>query len=83
VVFVTHDVEEALYLGDRVVVLGSAPGRVIGELAVPFPRPRQRRELFASREFQHLSATLADHYRAQILDAMNPTLAMTGPGEGL
>jgi NitT/TauT family transport system ATP-binding protein len=35
VVFVTHDVEEALYLGDRVVVLGSAPGRVIGELAVP------------------------------------------------
>lgn len=83
VVFVTHDVEEALYLGDRVVVLGSAPGRVIGELAVPFPRPRQRRELFASREFQHLSATLADHYRAQVLDAMNPALAMLGPGEGI
>jgi NitT/TauT family transport system ATP-binding protein len=82
VVFVTHDVEEALYLGDRVVVLGSAPGRVIGELAVPFPRPRQRRALFASREFHQLSDAISDHYHADVLDHMN-AWTMTSQGEGI
>ncbi|HEX5588446.1 MAG TPA: ABC transporter ATP-binding protein, partial [Acidimicrobiia bacterium] len=36
VVFVTHDIPEAIYLGSRVVVLASHPGRVIAEIDVPF-----------------------------------------------
>ncbi len=42
VVLVTHDVEEALYLSDRVVVLSARPGRVVEELSAPTPRAPDR-----------------------------------------
>jgi ABC-type nitrate/sulfonate/bicarbonate transport system ATPase subunit len=45
VVFITHDVEEALYLGDRVVVLSRRPGRVVRSLPVRLARPRTRKQL--------------------------------------
>jgi NitT/TauT family transport system ATP-binding protein len=40
VIFVTHDVEEAIFLSDRILVLSQSPGTVIAEYHVPFPRPR-------------------------------------------
>lgn len=40
IIFVTHNVREAIALGDRVVVMSSGPGRVIGSVAVTLPRPR-------------------------------------------
>jgi NitT/TauT family transport system ATP-binding protein len=40
VIFVTHDVEEAVLLSDRILVLSRQPGRVVAEFPVPFPRPR-------------------------------------------
>src|SRR5690606_3571504 len=39
-VFVTHDIEEALYLSDRVLVMAAGPGRMIADIDVPFARPR-------------------------------------------
>jgi sulfonate transport system ATP-binding protein len=50
VLFVTHDVEEALLLADRIVVLGAKPARLIQEYPVRWPRPRTFEQIF-SEEF--------------------------------
>jgi NitT/TauT family transport system ATP-binding protein len=54
VLLVTHDVQEALYLADRVVVLSPRPGRVVAELDVELPRPRDRREIVTDPQFARL-----------------------------
>ena len=53
VVFVTHDVDEAVFLSDRVVVLSARPGAVKAELVIELPRLRTR-ELLTSPEFTSL-----------------------------
>src|SRR5438045_7813392 len=40
IVFVTHDIDEAVYLGDRIVVLTARPGRIKEEVKIDLPRPR-------------------------------------------
>jgi ABC-type nitrate/sulfonate/bicarbonate transport system ATPase subunit len=42
VVFITHDVEEAVYLADETLVMSPRPGRIVDRIAVPLPRPRPR-----------------------------------------
>lgn len=57
VIFITHDVDEAVYLGDRVIVLSERPGRVIRELQINLARPRHQR-MIALPEFGNAVAEL-------------------------
>lgn len=51
IVHVTHDIDEAVYLADRVLVLGAAPGRVIGSIEVGIARPRAQTTTRSSPQF--------------------------------
>jgi ABC-type nitrate/sulfonate/bicarbonate transport system ATPase subunit len=62
VLLVSHDVEEALFLCDRVLVLSPRPGRVKAEIPVAIPRPRERRATVTAPEFTAL--------REQALEAL-------------
>ena len=53
IVFITHDIDEALFLGDRVLVMGPRPGRIVAEFALGFARPRDP-SLVTSSEFTAL-----------------------------
>lgn len=60
VIFVTHDVDEALLLADRVVVMSSAPGRIVEDFTVSLPRPREPRELRFTSEYHDLYDAVSD-----------------------
>lgn len=45
ILFITHDISEAILLSDRIYVLSSKPGRIIGEFTVPLARPRKKEDL--------------------------------------
>jgi ABC-type nitrate/sulfonate/bicarbonate transport system ATPase subunit len=64
IIFVTHDVDEAIYLADRVYVMSARPGRIKLELNIPLARPRERKmitsEALVSLKGQLLSALEVD-----------------------
>lgn len=52
VLFVTHSVEEAVFLSDRVVMMTSSPGRIKEIINIDLPRPRERAQLLLNRRYQ-------------------------------
>ena len=50
--FVTHDIREAVYLGSRIIVLGSTPGRIIADIPLNFPVRKNRSDWFRDEKVQ-------------------------------
>jgi ABC-type nitrate/sulfonate/bicarbonate transport system ATPase subunit len=67
VLFVTHDIEEAIFLASRVLVMTARPGRIKTEIAIDLPYPRHY-TLKTSPEFSHLKARLTEDIRAEVQD---------------
>ena len=63
VVFVTHSIDEALYLSDRVVVMQALPGRIKEEVSVDLPRPRWEGDVKADPRFAQLRSQLRESLR--------------------
>lgn len=61
VLFVTHDLAEAVAVSDRVVVMSSRPGRIVADVPIDLPRPRSIRELQKDPHFHKLYAQLWGH----------------------
>jgi len=66
VVFVTHDVEEAVFMADRVVVMSRRPGRVLADIAVTLPRPRDY-EVLTTSEFASIKREVLHLVREEAL----------------
>ena len=60
VLIVTHNIEEAVFLADRVIVLGSNPGHVRGEVAIDMPRPHNRNDHVFKRLTEYLYTVMTN-----------------------
>jgi NitT/TauT family transport system ATP-binding protein len=63
VILVTHDLREAVFLADRVLIMSARPGRIIAERAIPFPRPRTLDDTYRG-DFQALVHDLREYISA-------------------
>ncbi len=66
VVFITHSVDEAVFLGDRIMVMTAQPGKVKAFVEVPLPRPRNMMELQKAPEYGELIADIWASLREEV-----------------
>lgn len=59
VVFVTHDLEEAILLSDHIIMMEANPGHVRAQFTVPLPRPRHRLELLSDPAYVNFRSELS------------------------
>ena len=74
VVFVTHSLEEAILLGDRVLVMSARPGTILADLRVPIPRPRTS-EVRSTPEFAALETEIWGLLRSEVERGLTRTPA--------
>jgi NitT/TauT family transport system ATP-binding protein len=64
VLFITHDIDEAVLLADRIVIMSASPGRFIDDIPVPIPRPRADDVMFTP-EFNRIKRRCFDHIKRE------------------
>ncbi|MDR1578541.1 MAG: ABC transporter ATP-binding protein [Deltaproteobacteria bacterium] len=74
VFFVTHDVEEAVILGDRVIVMGTHPGRVVRDIPIDLPRPRTRMGSLRHKNFTVFRDLLLTELNLVVDERLSPGL---------
>ena len=79
VLFITHDIEESIFLSDKVFVMTARPGRIKAEIPIDLPRPRTA-EMTSSPEFLAIHRTLKALIREESLAAMGGELKDGGLG---
>jgi NitT/TauT family transport system ATP-binding protein len=77
VLFITHDIEESIFLSDRIYVMTARPGRIKAEIKVPLPRPRTA-DMTDAPEFMKLVHELKGLIREESLAAMGPEIRDRG-----
>jgi NitT/TauT family transport system ATP-binding protein len=77
VLFVTHDIDEAIFLSDRVYCMTARPGSIKAEIPIPLERPRQQAMMMSS-EFLGLRRTLMSLIREESLKAMGSEIGDQG-----
>ncbi len=73
VIFVTHDIEEAIFLGDRICTMGVHPGRIKSEIPVHLPRPRHFDDTL-SQDFIDLHRQVFECIREETMKSMEASL---------
>ncbi|HWQ70955.1 MAG TPA: ABC transporter ATP-binding protein [Desulfitobacteriaceae bacterium] len=68
VVFVTHDIDEAIFLSDKIVMLSNSPGQVFREITVPFSRPRNHSEMVGAKAYFRLRNELVSLFYRDVAD---------------
>lgn len=68
VVFVTHDIDEAIFLSDKIVMLSNSPGQVFREIIVPFGRPRDHAAMVGTDAYFKLRNELVSLFYLDIAD---------------
>jgi len=65
IMLITHSISEAIFLGDRVVVMSARPGRILADLTVPIPRPRSFDTIVSHPSYARLASEIRGLLNAQ------------------
>lgn len=66
VLFITHSIDEALYLSDRVLLMSSQPGKIIAEIKIDLPRPRKLEDIRSNPEMASRFMEIWNHLQVEV-----------------